>query len=448
MFFFFFFFFFLFCARSLGLIRQKLREIIGIPIPRVYRWSADVTNPVGAEYIIEEKAMGQPLGRLWNKLSMPAQLGIVNQIVEMEKKLSSVSFQKHGCIYYESDLKSRSLTYDRLDSAGSTSMSTHGQNSQLCGFVIGPSTNPKFWDGGRATMRLNRGPCTRPIYIHFLSRCLLISGNGVADYASAVGKNELEWAASHAKPRMNFHRSLEYPETPDEYISLLARYMELVHLASRLVCEQPNRISHPDLHLDNIFLDPETNRVASVIDWQLTSVSPTSLQRPYPPMLEISAKAETSERAHETTLQNSYYDALKKADPLRWKTLSDPVLPVLTDPISLVPGCWDREDLFSLRNALITVIARWNEVNHDGAPCPVNFTKEELLQHQSELDLVEGISAIMHQLQDEGLLSLGGMVRQEYYERAKEFNTHFKNEFVELAANEHERELHAKLWPY
>ena len=99
---------------------------MGVPIPRIHAWSAEPLNSVGAEYIIEEKAMGQPLGRLWNKLSMPAQLGIVNQIVEMEKKLSSVSFQKHGCIYYESDLKSRSLIYDRLDSAGSTSMSIHG----------------------------------------------------------------------------------------------------------------------------------------------------------------------------------------------------------------------------------------------------------------------------------------------------------------------------------
>lgn len=247
---------------------------------------------------------------------------------------------------------------------------------------------------------------------------------------------------------MNFHRSSEHPETPDDYISLLRRYTELTHLAPTLVCEQPNRISHPDLHLDNIFYDPETNRITCIIDWQLASVSPTSLQRSYPPMLEISAKAETSKRAHEETLLDYYYDGIKKAGPSRWKILSEPALTVLTDLVSLVPGCWDREDLFSLRNALILAVARWDEINHCGGPCPVNFTEEELLQHQNEMELIEGISTIMHQLQDEGLIPLGGMVRQEYYERAEALNTHFRDEFVGLAATEHERELHARVWPY
>ncbi|KAJ5587043.1 uncharacterized protein N7459_002808 [Penicillium hispanicum] len=412
--------------------RHSLREIIGIPIPRVYEWSADAANAVGAEYIIEEKATGQPLGRVWGNLSMATQLEIVNQIVDVEKKLASVSLRKHGCIYYESDLKSRSLIYEALNSiVESGSVSTTGLNDQLSSFVIGPSANPKFWEGERATKKLDRGPW-----------------NSIADYATAVGKNELEWAASHAKPRMNFHRSSEHPETPDDYISLLTRYMELIHHASALVCEQPNRISHPDLHLDNIFVDPETNRITCIIDWQLASASPPSLQRSYPPMLEISAKAETSERAHEETLLDFYYNAIKKADPLRRKILSDPTLTILTDLVSLVPGCWDREDLFSLRNALIVAVARWDEINHGGGPCPVHFTEEELLQHQNEMELIEGISTIMHQLQDEGLIPLGGMVRQEYYERAQELNTHFHREFVGLATNKHERELHAKVWPY
>lgn len=417
---------------------------MGIPIPRIYDWSAEASNPVGAEYILEEKATGQALGSVWGKLPMDAQLDIVNQIVDMEKKFASISFPKHGCIYYESDLKSRSFDYERLDYDSSS-------NSQLPGFVIGPSTSPKFWEGGKAKMNLDRGPCT-------LLRCNIILlanvglGNSVADYAAAVGKNELEWATSHARPRMNFHRSMESPETPDDYISLLKHYMILApYLAAGSIIEQPNRILHPDLHLDNIFFDPGTNRITCIIDWQLASVCPISLHRSYPQMLELSVTSQSDQCTQEKKLLDHYYAAVKKADPLRWKVLNEPFLPVRTDPISLVPGCWNREDLFSLRNALITVVARWNDIGHGEKgekPCPVNFGEEELLQHQNEMDLLEGISTIVYQLQDEGLIPLGGMVRQEQYERAMELNNHFKHEFIDLAENKRQQELHAKVWPY
>lgn len=64
------------------------------------------------------------------------------------------------------------------------------------------------------------------------------------------------------------------------------------------------------------------------------------------------------------------------------------------------------------------------------------------------MNLLEGISDIVHQLQDAGLIPLGGMVRPEYYERAMELNERFKHEFVELAENESQRDLHTKVWPY
>lgn len=80
--------------------------------------------------------------------------------------------------------------------------------------------------------------------------------------------------------------------------------------------------------------------------------------------------------------------------------------------------------------------------------CPVHFIDAELLQHQDEMDLVEGISAILHELQDTGLIPLGGIVRREYYERAVDLNNRFKREFIDLADNERQRELYAKVWPY
>ncbi|OJJ46851.1 hypothetical protein ASPZODRAFT_1837809 [Penicilliopsis zonata CBS 506.65] len=39
-----------------------VREVIGLPIPRVLSWSCDSSNPVGSEYIVMEKAKGTALG--------------------------------------------------------------------------------------------------------------------------------------------------------------------------------------------------------------------------------------------------------------------------------------------------------------------------------------------------------------------------------------------------
>ncbi|KAE8152193.1 kinase-like domain-containing protein [Aspergillus avenaceus] len=414
--------------------RHLLRDCLDIPIPRVYAWSSEASNPVGAEYILEEKATGQPLGKLWDTLSISGRLAIVDQIVALERKLASISFPKHGCLYYESDLNSRSANYERLDTlGGTTSISSLCRKGKLTNLAIGPSTNPRLWEGKRVSMDLERGPW-----------------NNIIDYATAIGKNEINWATSYVQPRINPHRSLEHPETPDEYISLVTRYIEIVPymVSNSISTKQNNTISHPDLHLDNIFVDPKTNRITYIIDWQHVCASPLSIQRLYPQMLELSAPKQSDQYPLEKTLLHHYCDAVKETDPQKWSVLSDPFLTVRTDPIHLVPGCWDREDLFSLRNALIKIIARWSDIDHSEKPCPIKFTDEELQTHQSEMELIEGISGIMHQLQDEGLIPLGGMVRQEYYEAAKKFNETFKQRFVEMAENDDQRELHRMVWPY
>ena len=151
---------------------------------------------------------------------------------------------------------------------------------------------------------------------------------------------------------------METPETPNDYITLIKAFLRLSpFLAVSSNIEQPNRISHPDLHLDNVFINPGTNRITYIIDWQQTSICPISLQQSYPQMLQLSITPDSDQRSYERKLLDYYYNAVKETDPLRWKVLTDPLLTVKTNLFSLVPGCWHREDLFSLRNALIKVVA-------------------------------------------------------------------------------------------
>lgn len=150
----------------------------------------------------------------------------------------------------------------------------------------------------------------------------------------------------------------------------------------------------------------------------------------------------------EKELLDHYQDAVKATDPLRSKVLKDPYLRVRANPICLVPCCWDHESLFSLRHAQITVIARSDDIRYGKSPCPIDSTQEELKRHETEMELVEGVSSIVQQLQDKERVPLGGMVRPEDYEQARNVNDHFKREFINLAKDERQRELHAKVWPY
>jgi hypothetical protein len=146
----------------------QLREILGLPVPRIYASSSDPSNPVGAEYIIEEKASGQSLGTLWYQWPIESKLSMVSQVVDLERNLASISFRKHGCIYYKTDLECKALAAESLrpQHLAIESDTTRLDPSALSKFALGPVTDARLWEGERATMALDRGPCKlkTPLY--------------------------------------------------------------------------------------------------------------------------------------------------------------------------------------------------------------------------------------------------------------------------------------------
>ena len=76
---------------------------------------------------------------------------MIAKIVDLEKRLASFSFPRHGCIYYKTDLAVHGVTGEDL-----TPQSEH---PILQRFTLGPLTEAKYWDGARSKMMLDRGPC-------------------------------------------------------------------------------------------------------------------------------------------------------------------------------------------------------------------------------------------------------------------------------------------------
>ncbi|TVY82477.1 Altered inheritance of mitochondria protein [Lachnellula suecica] len=425
--------------------RNFVREFLNFPVPRIHTYSLDPLNPVGVEYIIEEKAGGKPLGNLWRHWPRESQQDLVTELVDLEAKLASVSFQSHGYIYYKDDLKTKGVRAQSLEAMYSSigNPSKELDPSHMAKFVLGPLDQAVLWQGERATMALERGPWQNAV-----------------DYMLALGMNEIQWTKTCAAAQMNYCRPVDTPELPEEYISLLERYLILVpHLAPIFPEELHSKtLCLRDLHLDNIFVDPDTKRITHIIDWQSTPVSEIFFQYRVPAMLPPSSgyksipepMSEGSRRSYSgesDDILRRYQDLTRIKNPLRWAAISHPHKSIL-QPVSLVSGAWSRNDVFSFRHALITIAAHWQDIYPDSIACPISFTDQELWLHNEEMELLEELGTVLHLLQDQNLIAVGGRVLRDDYERAHAVNTCVKEMFVDMGEDEQHKALYKKIWPY
>lgn len=121
---------------------------------------------------------------------------------------------------------------------------------------------------------------------------------------------------------------------------------------------------------------------------------------------------------------------------------------LLAELLSSLCGAWNRDDVFSFRHVLIHIAARWEEIGPSTTHCPILFTEKELELHSSELELIEGLGEVLHQLQTDNLIPLGGMVLRENYDRALSINNAVREMFVNMAESESQKVLYSRVWPY
>ncbi|CAG8189303.1 unnamed protein product [Penicillium olsonii] len=61
------------------------------------------SHPVGAEFIIMEKAEGVPLSQVWGTMKLPQKLQVLPAMTRLQKQWVSVSFSHYGNLYYAKD---------------------------------------------------------------------------------------------------------------------------------------------------------------------------------------------------------------------------------------------------------------------------------------------------------------------------------------------------------
>ncbi|OKL62703.1 hypothetical protein UA08_01644 [Talaromyces atroroseus] len=419
--------------------RRFLQHTCDVPMPKVWDWDFRDRNTVGAEWIIEEKATGQPLRNFWFAMNRKAQLEIVQQVVDLETKLAFLKFSSHGSIYLRRWLPSKQISFNSMEWQYTVLNKPQAELPRQFWrqFAIGPSTDRKLYRGPADFTKQFRGPFRNLFH-----------------YATSLAKNERRYIRYNAWRRMNPFRSIKRSQNLDQYGDLIEKYLaSQEHWNQSEVNDDPCTISHPNLSLDHIFIDPATNKIVCLTGWQATVISPPFLKRPYPTFLDPEFQTESLDRSK--SLPRAYYQELvEKTDPLRHKR----VLSNLQEhenrisPMSAIFGGWEKDDMYSLRESLLTMLRSLESKTRGPLPNWLKFDVQTLRSHgmekfaRQELQLLFGV---VQNVQNTWKIPIDGRVPAEDFDRARELSDSYRQQYLHLAEDDKTRVyIHENLWPF
>lgn len=101
-----------------------------------------------------EKVPGIELENLWEDITGRQKYEIVKQLVGIEKSFTATRFTSFGSLYYADDVP-------KVSGDETLCVNEDGTEIQCSRFAIGPTNNRMFFDEGRGTVQMDRGPCMK-----------------------------------------------------------------------------------------------------------------------------------------------------------------------------------------------------------------------------------------------------------------------------------------------
>lgn len=201
-------------------------------------------------------------------------------------------------------------------------------------------------------------------------------------------------------------------------------------------------LNHPDLTLSNLIVPQEGwAQLTCAIDWQNAAISPFIMASAMPPAVQyqlgmipvpkdgsmppwpedfdkLPAELQEVVRIHHryACRHHLYAISVPKRDPLRdeaWSLPHGRALANLTPHILRCIADGPRD----LRGYLIDLQSKWESFAE--APCPIDFTAEEISSHETELQAYVEYASNTSELYDELGCANDGSVKVEDYETAK-----------------------------
>ncbi|RPD75417.1 hypothetical protein L226DRAFT_462197 [Lentinus tigrinus ALCF2SS1-7] len=399
------------------------REVLKIPVPKVIAWcSRPESTSVGAEFIITEVAHGIELSKAWDSLENKQRMRIVGDLTHLHSKFFSVRFIHHGSLYFKADAEGVPHTTNMFaDPAGIP-------EEARSKYAIGPSVNWELWRGTRKQLDTYRGPW---------SDCLSLVTDTI--------RCQQERLAKFANPRIPTDASFldEEDASPAFHIKVLDQLISCAPatMPSPELCVPT--LWHTDMHQGNIFVDPSTFMITSIIDWQWATIAPLYMQATIPRAffytghnIELPSQRLGKPRLppdfdslsadQKRSVMEEYKDAamfvwqqhLILEDPIWSAAVRLPQYTLRTRPLVEASRTW-TDGLTTLRSLLLRMRDEWSALAGDGTPCPLQFSNKEEERIQMLVERRDNHAEMVRLVLENLWTRYDGMVSPEYYDVAR-----------------------------
>ncbi|KAH7381591.1 kinase-like domain-containing protein [Pyrenochaeta sp. MPI-SDFR-AT-0127] len=361
-------------------VLQYLHTHTQVPVPKVLAWNADSLNPVGAEYIMMEKAPGIQLFNVWADMSDLDQLCVVKQLTKLEGEITKIRFPASGSLYLRKSM-AEDDTYVPLNQEVDPS----GQ------FCIGPSCE-RGWSAvaKTASSRYNRGPWPT------------LSSFGIALAELEITLLRQNWTSTISAfdpPRGSYDEQIAVLEMTKEAMSRLDE-CTFINQASEPV------LWHTDPHMGNIFVsEKDPSQIVSLIDWQSIIVLPIFIQARFPKMLPVEEDYALGMNNLPKLPQNYSEMDAKDKEYAEYKLKEARLAKLYELKLGLennqahkafhMPSflrelfirCVEvsEEGVIPLRACLIELSSVWNDLGFTDQ-CPFNFSEDDLQKHEQQFE--------------------------------------------------------------
>lgn len=306
-------------------------------------------------------------------------------------------------------------------------------------------------------------------------------GASVEDYLAAIGNREITCVKTLPrlpKSPLTLRGPGTYVTSKEKKLKALESYLTIAQYLlpiDRSIAS--SCLWHPDLHQENIFVNPENPReIVAIIDWQSTEVAPLFNQFRQPYFLDY--EGPPTQGLERPELPDNYK---RLDDPSRKKAmslylsqmLSTMYRMLLRNEVPLLYRTWEYQQTASFELLLIaqrllidgeaqylaSIVELENAwfdfpgvVAQGSPPYPFRFSSAEKTEIEAAANgAAEGIN-LMRSVRDSigrHLFPEKGVVRQDQYDEAKNALQQMKDQVLDLYAhNEHERKLWEEDWPF
>ncbi|KAM5490304.1 hypothetical protein MaudMau93_002502 [Microsporum audouinii] len=376
----------MYSTASEAAVLEFVRTHTTIPVPKVLAWSSDPKNPVGAEYIIMEKAKGVQLHTVWGDLSQSGRLRVIESLVLMEKQLLSFQFPAYGNLYFRHSIPESSCVFlhKDIDSAGL--------------YCVGPAadsawSNDNVLKKGIESSEFDSGPWVN----------LKCFGEAL------IKRSLLKGFPSNAR-KLSACQPINYGSS-SAHKKVLGSAMALVPLISShpiLVANSSPTLLHTDLHMGNIFVTEDGPiEITSIIDWHSITIAPKFIQARWPIVVEPldgytrgitppeplpdleqldSEEKKIAIFTHEQNYLAKAYEVCTARHSLHLHNALE--VPQILKEIYIRGGETITDGIFPLRSCLVDLFHYWQDLGFL-EPFPIKFTEDEFSHYNKELPLYE-----------------------------------------------------------